>query len=536
MANSDAADADAGGRPDPPPMMGRCMAAAVTLVAVTLAVSLVVVTRRGDTFGMQFGQREEPGLLREDDQTLHRQEALLGDWKRSPENDERGLLVFDKSAPGLAVTYGYGVSSWQVPPDTFPQTLAFPSDAAQSMGSLEQCQVIAGTALNLTNGGVWIKMAQDAGDQSRWISQDKFKLQKVAFTTLAQPGHTCHEQLSLFPIASMSHCKMAALDMGITKKVLSTWESTWPEGCVVLNHYSTVFLNANPDGKGNDTSGITRLVCSSLEPCVPTSTHTTTATSTTHTTTATSTTHTSTRTTTATSSTHTKMFDGTSLFCFVVAAAQSYEPDLLRFARSQKTGVYGCEEHITLTDSKMDVGTSDDPEMTTAIGSLESDMGDWGSWSNAGVFLKAWKAVMEDGRFRKHDWIVKLDADAVFFSGRLKGHVDQMAVHGQGTPSDLMFLQNWMDEYPVVGAVEVLSRAAVLAFEQRVDECEEIAFGAEDGWFVGCMRVLGARAQRDEELLQHEKNDLGCHNERIVTMHPYKNVDDYRRCLDEANQ
>jgi hypothetical protein len=220
----------------------------------------------------------------------------------------------------------------------------------------------------------------------------------------------------------------------------------------------------------------------------------------------------------------------------VVAAAQSYEPDLLRFARSQKTGVYGCEEHMTLTDSKMDVGTRDDPEMTTAIGSLKSEMGDWGSWSNAGVFLKAWKAVMEDGRFRKHDWTVKLDADAVFFPVRLKCHVDQMALHGQGTPSDMMFLENFMDGYPVVGAVEVLSHAAILAFDQRIGECETIAYGAEDDWFVKCMRVLGVRGQRDEELLRHEKNYLGCHDDRIVTMHPYKSVDDYGRCFDEANQ
>jgi len=191
---------------------------------------------------------------------------------------------------------------------------------------------------------------------------------------------------------------------------------------------------------------------------------------------------------------------------------------------------------MTLTDHEIDVGTRDDPEMTTAIGSFESDMGGWGSWSNAGVFLKAWRAVMRDGRFRKHDWTVKLDADAVFFRGRLIGHVAQMADHGQGTPSDLMFLENFVDGYPLVGAVEVVSNAAILALEQRIGECEAVAYGAEDSWFAGCMKVLGARGQRDIELLQHDQNWLGCHDERIVTMHPYKTVEEYQRCFDEASR
>lgn len=217
----------------------------------------------------------------------------------------------------------------------------------------------------------------------------------------------------------------------------------------------------------------------------------------------------------------------------MVAASQSYEPDLLRFAKPRNASAYGCEDHLTLTDNAIDVGTRDDPEMTTAIGSLECDMGSWGSWANAPVFLKAWKAVIEDGRFRRYDWTVKLDADAVFFPDRLKKHLGQMADYGQGTPSDYMFLENFQDGYPVVGAIEVVSNAAILAFEQRVDECDP-AYGAEDSWFVKCFRGLGAWGHRDGALLQHEKNYLGCHNGWMVTMHPYKNVADYERCFNEA--
>jgi len=154
-----------------------------------------------------------------------------------------------------------------------------------------------------------------------------------------------------------------------------------------------------------------------------------------------------------------------------------------------------------------------------------------GSWDNAKIFLRAWKAVMADGRFRKHDWVIKLDADTVFYPDRLKQHVEGME------STDLLFLQNYLDGYPVVGAIEVASNAAILAFEQRIDECERVTYGAEDDWFVKCMRVLGAWMQKDEELLQHNQHPRGnmCRNKRFVAMHPYKSQEDYGKCLDYAD-
>jgi len=510
IANSDAADTD--GRPEPSPTRGRYIASAVTLAATAACAAI----------GMHFGQQPrtfQGGRLQAVALSRGAASGEVDDEARSLKLEERSLLIGDNVFDTVAQeVYGHKLEGlWQVPRDVFPQTLANPSHHAREMDPLEQCQVISGTAQNFSSdGSQWLKLDQDASDRERWVSLDKFELQKISYVMLSAPGDLC-ESRGLFPIVAMPSCKMAAAAMGITPTVLSTTLESMPEGCFVFNH-STALLNVNRRSKGNGATEITRIMCSTLKECVPFISSTTTVTSTT------------TSDTVSTSFTHTKRFDGVSLFCFVLAEADGYEADLLRFARSRDTGAYGCEEHMTLTDDSIDVGTDKDPEPTVAIGSLKCDKGEWGSWANAKIFLKAWKAVMDDGRFRKHDWVIKLDADTVFYPDRLKKHVEGMK------STDLLFLQNYLDGYPVVGAIEVASNAAILAFGQRIDECERITYGAEDDWFVKCMRVLGAWMQKDEELLQHNQHPRGnmCRNKRFVAMHPYKSQEEYGRCLDSA--
>lgn len=39
------------------------------------------------------------------------------------------------------------------------------------------------------------------------------------------------------------------------------------------------------------------------------------------------------------------------------------------------------------------------------------------------LFMHAWDVVIQDGRFRSHDWVVKVDMDAVFLPVRLREHL-----------------------------------------------------------------------------------------------------------------
>lgn len=46
--------------------------------------------------------------------------------------------------------------------------------------------------------------------------------------------------------------------------------------------------------------------------------------------------------------------------------------------------------------------------------------GKWGTALNTGVFNRLWTEVITLGRYRKFDWTVKVDPDAVFFPSRLR--------------------------------------------------------------------------------------------------------------------
>jgi hypothetical protein len=363
------------------------------------------------------------------------------------------------------------------------------------------------------------------------VELDDDKMERMFFTIVSTEGLSCKE-LGLHAVDSKQLCQMAAEGIGVQgMNVGETDVLSMPEGCFLFNR-SKAIMNSNPKSVGNPSTRVSEIVCSNLKPCASTtkvsSETSTTAVLTSETSTAAVlTTETDTRPTT----TVTNVFTSPSLFCFALGEAYSYEADLLRLARKMNTSIYGCDQHLSLTDIEIDIGTEDDPEITSAIGSLKCEKGSWGSWANAGVFLKGWKAVMKDGRYKRNDWVVKVDADTVFHPNRLKQHVMNVPA-----VDDKSYFKNFMDGYPVIGALEIASKSAIVEMSERTWECEQVAYGAEDDWFVKCMRVLGAWQREDWELLQHEEHPQGnmCYNPRFVAMHPYKDKNQYKTCLDQA--
>jgi len=157
--------------------------------------------------------------------------------------------------------------------------------------------------------------------------------------------------------------------------------------------------------------------------------------------------------------------------------------------------------------------------------------GSWGSWANAPVFLKAWQAVIDDGRYEHHDWVVKVDADCVFRPLHLKQHLSESQSPG------IAFFKNFYPDYPVVGAIEIASREAILALANDVKPCKDMSIGAaEDDWFAKCLKQLGAVMLEDNSLLQHEDHPKRnrCSDMWWVAIHPYKDVNSYRQCEEQV--
>merc|ERR1712242_58588 len=43
-----------------------------------------------------------------------------------------------------------------------------------------------------------------------------------------------------------------------------------------------------------------------------------------------------------------------------------------------------------------------------------------GTWINTGMFTQIWKKIAEAGEYQNADWVMKLDADAIFIANRMR--------------------------------------------------------------------------------------------------------------------
>merc|ERR1712192_94113 len=119
----------------------------------------------------------------------------------------------------------------------------------------------------------------------------------------------------------------------------------------------------------------------------------------------------------------------------------------------------------------------------------------------------------------RHDWVVKVDPDTVFFVDRLKAHIHSWS------GDELWWLKNVPHDYkyPMIGALEVFSRSALDAYsESGPTECDPWARGsAEDSWICDCLARFGAHPRVDDNALQHMAGDQ-CWNDNITAFHPHK--------------
>merc|ERR1719300_1101655 len=100
-----------------------------------------------------------------------------------------------------------------------------------------------------------------------------------------------------------------------------------------------------------------------------------------------------------------------------------YEPMLLREQENRRVGIFDCDESAVFSNTSTILSTGEQSPVSVTLlnGSLSVAYGGkWMTALNTGVFNRLWMRVIEIGRYRYHDWVVKADPDAVFFPGRLR--------------------------------------------------------------------------------------------------------------------
>ncbi|CAE8644392.1 unnamed protein product [Polarella glacialis] len=203
--------------------------------------------------------------------------------------------------------------------------------------------------------------------------------------------------------------------------------------------------------------------------------------------------------------------------------------------------VFGCDGYLVISDDKV---TFAGGEESVPIGAFNSQRAPWNSWYNVPLFVRAWQALIDDGRYKKFDWTVKVDADTFFCTNRLRQRLEMHKV----PPNEATFWRNYdakAHRIPLdfLGPLEVFSKNAVELYAHKKEwQCKspKVQSQGEDGFFMDCMMSLGVKSRWDYSLLQNAcdwcpvlKPD-SCADHGFVAFHPFKTIEAYQNCSEIA--
>lgn len=216
----------------------------------------------------------------------------------------------------------------------------------------------------------------------------------------------------------------------------------------------------------------------------------------------------------------------------------SYEVSLVRTQLSKGLSIFGCDAYSVFSDERTWLTPGPPIRIdSTALGiSLQAKAGTKEHILNTEIFLKAWEQVKADGLYIQHDWIVKVDPDAVFFPQRLRYHLVRMS--SVSADASLYFLSCRLSLG--LGALEVMSRVTLLIFYGGLERCKQVlpwrSFG-EDMFLRRCLDFLGVVPRTDFSLVSDGycgDQPSPCISGRVA-FHPFKDVETYLKCAHEAS-
>jgi len=216
------------------------------------------------------------------------------------------------------------------------------------------------------------------------------------------------------------------------------------------------------------------------------------------------------------------------LYCWMVSLSSGREAHLVKDCYAKNRSIFRCHESSVFTDMPLQLL----PVPSEAIGSLQETWADWGVFYNTEVFLRAWAAVIKNGRYARWAWTVKSEPDAVFLPELLSTHLRGLS------GSDPLYFK---DANSVVGAVEVYSAKAVATFAALGEEVCDLwsdCCASETGFMDMCMEMLHIPVRLESKLmyLATDSDPAACLNASFVAFHPFKDVRSYELCLKGASR
>jgi hypothetical protein len=208
-------------------------------------------------------------------------------------------------------------------------------------------------------------------------------------------------------------------------------------------------------------------------------------------------------------------------------------------------GIFGCDDWMVLSNEPAEVGGRD----TTLIpGDIKVGISKDGTAANTELFMKVWELVIADGRFKTHDWTVKMDPDAVLLPWKLGDH---LAPHtNNGEHDGRLYVVNcnaWpgSESFPMMyGSVEIFSKGAMIAYMEHVAHCADVLpweDWGEDFFMTRCMDQIDVgrlelfNVVGDNVCVGPGQGGTGdCSEGDRAAFHPFKDIVEWNNCYNNA--
>lgn len=236
-----------------------------------------------------------------------------------------------------------------------------------------------------------------------------------------------------------------------------------------------------------------------------------------------------------------------SFFCWMLMQGVDDNPmgwdeqKLVKHQLVQGMGIFQCNDWAVMTNEAVALNRWGAHGFPTIPEGQIDPMVDLASWAvgytqaNSATLRVVWSALKESEKLSKHDWVVKVDSDAVWFPDRLRKHL-KAYLPSHGNDWDSVFLNNCQRYNTMLGPIEVISKKAALQLATGMGSCAAVDGSIEDKFIVDCLKQLGVNSYTDQTLL----NDLYCDGTSHcidrwrVAFYPHKSVGNFTACYNEA--
>lgn len=231
-------------------------------------------------------------------------------------------------------------------------------------------------------------------------------------------------------------------------------------------------------------------------------------------------------------------FPAHSIYCFALMQPTGYELGLTTMQFEQGVSIFSCDEYALYSNKVLEVV----PGVFTH--QVDSDLkceygGEFMTALNTPIFFAVWDKVVEDGRFKLHEWTVKADPDCVFFPSRLRIILEAYSP----PPSSGAYFNNC--KFGMHGPLEIFSAKAVEVWGSGKSQCSDYfnnlcsgdCLWGEDMFVDQCLQRVFKMARWDdwgilvEDHCDPPKGWESCEDRSKVSFHPFKTQSSYLQCL-----